>query len=130
MKTLLDYTAVITDLSKMTAGTTDISDREIRTDLRLLRGPFRELEALKQWVHEQKEPLTTAQLYSIHDDLMNQLYQLYKAKKRKDYPFSLRIWEEFLNRDEGAKGAYQDLIVVEIGRYGEKHCRLEVVNPS
>ncbi|MCX7102600.1 MAG: hypothetical protein NTX38_14245 [Methylobacter sp.] len=124
------YTAIISDLTEMVETKTGISERSFRLDLRLLQNPIPELQALKQWVSEQKEPLTFIQLRQILDDLMNQLYQLYNSKKRESYPFTKRIWEEFLNRDAGPKGSYQDLVLTKTGYFGEKHYKLGDTNLS
>lgn len=130
MKTLRDYTAVITDLTEMIETTRGVSQQTFKIDLQLLHGPFPELQALKQWVDEQPAPLLRHQLYAIQDDLMNQLYQLYKAQKRKSYPFTVRIWEDFMNRDAESKGEFRDLVLTKGSLSGVGQYQLEEVNPS
>jgi hypothetical protein len=127
-KILHDYTSLITDLAEMINTNHGISEQSFKTDLRLLNGPFPELAALKRWVVEQKEPLTHDQMHLIRDDLLNQLYQLYKSKKLKSYPFSVAIFEEFMNRDLRTRGEPRALLFQDINHStGISHYTLEAV---
>ncbi len=132
-KEFLDYNSLINDLSEMIETETGISEISFRLDLRLLKGSLSALEELKKRVADQKEPLSRHQLYDIKDDLLDQLYYLYKMKtikKSEGYPFSIMIWENFMNRDDVNCGNFRYLEHSKTEANGKKHYHLEDVNLS